>query len=288
VSKAEATFPHSKNCQSFFGGFLLGEFVVDILLDAVGVGADDATAVDEEGWGASDFEEVTVGEAGVNFGGGLGRGETGLEGVLVQVGLAGEVEDLVIDVGSGDQVLLIVDVIVELPEGGGILLEGAAPGERGGACPGMNLVNGEILEDELDLRVVGQEAAESVVEVAADGAFEVGELDDGYGGFGIAEDRRFGEVELGGVFGEGILGEVGEFTAEEVAAVFGDVHFDLVGALVGFDVDVGFEEAGVPYFGGRGDGDLDIGAKSECAAEVVLDIFLQRGLCRGGLLRVGD
>jgi hypothetical protein len=31
----------------FLCGFLLGEFVVDVLLDPVGVGADDAAAVDE-------------------------------------------------------------------------------------------------------------------------------------------------------------------------------------------------------------------------------------------------
>jgi hypothetical protein len=84
--------------------------------------------------------------------------------------------------------LLVVDVIVELPEGVGVLLVGAAPGKRGSARPGMNLVDGEILEDELDLRIVGQEAAEGVVEVAADGAFEVGELDDGDGS--ILASRR--------------------------------------------------------------------------------------------------
>ena len=186
----------------------MGEFVVDVLLDAVGVGADDAAAVDEEGWGAADLEKVAVGDAGIHFGGGLGGGEAGFEGVLVQVGLAGEVDDLVVDVGGGDQVLLVIDEIVELPEGGGVLLVGAAPGERCRARPGMEGVEGEILEDELDLRIVGQDAAQGIVEVAADGAFEVGEFDDGDGGFGVAEDRRFGEVELGGVFGEGILGEV--------------------------------------------------------------------------------
>jgi len=254
----------------------------------VGVGADDAAAVDEERGCAADFEEVAVGEAGVHLGGGLGRGEAGLEGVLVQVGLAGEVEDLVIDVGGGDQVLLVVDEIVELPEGGGILLVGAAAGERGGARPGMDLIDGEILEDELDLRIVRQKAVEGVVEVAADGAFEVGELDDGDGGFGIAEDRGFGQIELGGVLGQWILGEVGDFAAEKVAAVFGDVHLDLVGALVGFDVDVGFEEAGVPYFGGRGDGDLNVGAEGKGAAEIGFDIFLQRRLCGDGLLRVSE
>ena len=74
--------------------------------------------------------------------------------------------------------------------------------------------------------------------------------------------------------------------AEEVVAVLGDVHLDLVGALVGFDVDIGFEQAGVPYFRGCGDGDLDVGAEGEGTAEIILDIFLERGLCRGGLLCV--
>jgi len=122
----------------------------------VRVGADDAAAIDEEGWSAADFEEIAVGEAGVHLSGGLGRGEAGFEDVSVQVGLGGEVEDLVIDVGGGDQVLLVVDVIVELPESGGVLLVGAASGKRRGAGPGMDLVDGEILEDELDLRIVGQ------------------------------------------------------------------------------------------------------------------------------------
>src|SRR5258708_83183 len=153
----------------------------------------------------------------------------------------------------------------------------------------MQGVEGEILEDELHLRIVGQEAGKSVVKIAADGAFEVGELDNGYGGFRVAEDRGFGQIELGGVFRQGIFGEVGEIAPEEVPAVPGHIHFHLVGALVGFDVNVGFEEAGVPYFRGRGYGDLDVGTKSECAAEVGFNTFLERGLRRGsGLLRVRD
>ena len=45
---------------------LLGYLVVDKLLEGVWVGADQAAAVDEECGGASNVEEVAIGEAGVD------------------------------------------------------------------------------------------------------------------------------------------------------------------------------------------------------------------------------
>ncbi len=270
----------------FCWGFLLGQLVVDVLLDGMGVGADDTTTVDEDRGRAADFEEVAVGDAGVNFCGGLRSGHASLEGVLIEGRLASEVYNLVVDVRSADQVLLIVDEIVELPKSFGVLLVGTAPGEGRGASPGMDGIEGEILEDEFDLRIVGKNATHGVVEIAADRAFEVGVLDDSDGGLGIAEDGGVGEVHLGAIFDQGILGHVLEFAAEEVAAVAGDIHFDVIGALVGFDFDVGFEDSRVPYFLWGGDGDLDVCAESESVAEIEFDIFLNGGWwCGGGLLR---
>ena len=81
----------------FFGCSELGEFVVDVLLDSVGVRADDAAAIDEDGWRAADLQEIAVGDAGCDFGGGLGSGEAGFERILIEIGLPGEVENLVVD-----------------------------------------------------------------------------------------------------------------------------------------------------------------------------------------------
>ena len=157
---------------------------------------------------------------------------------------ASEVDHFVVGIGGGDEVLIVVDQVVHLPEGFGVLLVGAASGEGGGARPGMDLVDGKILEDEFDLGIFGQQAADGVVEVAADGAFEVAVFDEGDGSFGIAEDGSALEVKFGDVFGERVGGQVVDFPADEIAAVGGEIHFDGVGAVGAFDVDGDFGEAG--------------------------------------------
>ena len=68
----------------FLGGFLLGQFVVDILLNGVGVGTDDAAAIDEDRGGAVDFQEIAVGETGIDGLGGFRAAQARLESVLVQ------------------------------------------------------------------------------------------------------------------------------------------------------------------------------------------------------------
>jgi len=60
-------------------GFLLVQFVFDVLLDEVRVGADDAAAVDEHGGRAVDLQRQAVGATGVDCGGGFGAGQAGLE-----------------------------------------------------------------------------------------------------------------------------------------------------------------------------------------------------------------
>ena len=59
-------------------------FVLDVLLEGVGVGTDQAAAIDEEGRGASNVEELAIGDAGIDGGGGLRAAEASLEGVGVQ------------------------------------------------------------------------------------------------------------------------------------------------------------------------------------------------------------
>ena len=54
-----------------FGSFQLGDFVVDVLLDGVGVGSDDAAAVDEDRGRAVNLELVAIGDAGVDGSGRL-------------------------------------------------------------------------------------------------------------------------------------------------------------------------------------------------------------------------
>ncbi len=82
----------------FLSSFHLCQFEVDVLLDGMRVGADGAAAIDEDGRGAADFEEIAVGDASVHFAGGLGRGQAGFKGVLIQAGLPSEVDDFVVDI----------------------------------------------------------------------------------------------------------------------------------------------------------------------------------------------
>ena len=49
------------------GGFLLGEFVVDVLLKDMRVGTVDAPAVDKDSRGAADVELFAVGQAGIHL-----------------------------------------------------------------------------------------------------------------------------------------------------------------------------------------------------------------------------
>jgi len=215
----------------FLGGFLLGEFVVDVLLEDMRVCAIDAPAIDEEGRRAADIEFLAVGNTGVHFGGGLRAAHTGFEGVNVETGASGVVEHLVPGIRSRNDVLIIVDKVVHLPEGFGILLVGATAGNGGGASPGVQGFERKILEDDFDLRIVGKQSPESIVKAAADGTFKVRVFDDGDGGFGIAKDGSIRELEFGDVFSEGIASEVVKLAAKEIAAILGEVHLHGVGTF---------------------------------------------------------
>src|SRR5580704_11803802 len=74
--KGRATPTRTRAGGLFFGwgfpGLQLSDFVVEVLLEGVGVGADYAAAVYENGGCAVDFELGAVGQAGVHLTGGLG------------------------------------------------------------------------------------------------------------------------------------------------------------------------------------------------------------------------
>ena len=273
----------------FLGGFLLGEFVVDVLLEDMRVCAIDAPAIDEEGRRAADIEFLAVGNTGVHFGGGLRAAHTGFEGVNVETGASGVVEHLVPGIRSRNDVLIIVDKVVHLPEGFGILLVGATAGNGGGASPGVQGFERKILEDDFDLRIVGKQSPESIVKAAADGTFKVRVFDDGDGGFGIAKDGGIRELEFGDVFSEGIASEVVKLAAKEIAAILGEVHLHGVGTFGRLHLDGNLGQARIAEFLGSADGDLDVRAKCEVIAQKGLDALL--GLCRRcrrGLLGRGE
>src|ERR1700739_3889946 len=222
------------------------------------VRAIDAPPIDEDGRRAADIEFLAVGDTGVHFGGSLRAAHTGFEGVHVETGASGVVEHLVPGIRSRNDVLIVVDKVVHLPEGFGVLLVGATAGKGGGASPGVQGFERKILEDNFDLRIVGKQSTESIVKAAADGAFKVRVFDEGDRGFGIAKDGSIRELEFRDVFSEGIAAEIVKLTAKEVAAVLGEVHLYGVRTFGRLDLDGNFGEAGIADFFGSADGDLDV------------------------------
>jgi hypothetical protein len=174
----------------------VGYFVLDVLLETVGVGTDQATSIHEDGGGATNIEELGVGDAGINCGGGLGAAHAGLEGIGVHATATSIIHHLVVGIRGGEEFLVVIDQVIHFPEGFGVLLISATASQGGGACPRVDGLDRKVLEDDLDLGVFGQKAPERVMEVAADRAFEVRVLDDGNGGIGITEDRSIPDGSL--------------------------------------------------------------------------------------------
>src|ERR1700730_5440096 len=179
-------------------GFLLIQFVFYVLFDEVAVGAEDAAAVDEDRGGGGGVVGQAVCVAG------FGAGETGLEGVGIQADLRGVVGQLGVGIFGRDDVLIVVNEVVKLPEGLGLLVIGAAASYGGTAGPGM-LLEREILEHQAHLGIVDQEALKHVVEAPADRALEVGELHHGNSGLGVAPNGRVLDLELGTILCHGVL-----------------------------------------------------------------------------------
>src|SRR3974377_2049430 len=130
------------------------------------VGAVDAPPVDENGRGAADIEFLSVCDTGVDFGGSLRAAHARFEGINIEAGAASVVKHLVPGIRSRNDVLIVINEVVDPPEGFGVLLIGAAAGNRGGAGPRVKGFQGKVLEDDFDLRVLGEESAEGVVEAA--------------------------------------------------------------------------------------------------------------------------
>ena len=91
------------------------------------IGTDNAAAVDEDRGGAGDLERLAVCAASLDCGGGFGAGHAGLEGVRIQADLRGVVRELGIGIFGRDDVLIVVDKVIKLPEGLGVLVIGASP-----------------------------------------------------------------------------------------------------------------------------------------------------------------
>jgi len=172
------------------------------------VGAVDAPPVDKDGRGAADVEFLSIRDTGVDFGGSLRAAHARFEGIDIEAGAASVVKHLVPGIRSRNDVLIVINKVVDLPEGFGILLIGAAAGKRGGAGPRVKGFKGKVPEDDFDLRVLGEESAEDVVEAAADRTLEVRILDDRDRGFRVAEDGSIREFEFGDILGKRIRGEV--------------------------------------------------------------------------------
>src|SRR5215469_11750210 len=150
-SSAPTAPRHPEEALSFVGGLTrvqFGELVVDELLEQMWVCTDHPPAVNENGRCTVDFEVLAVGVAGVDCGGGVRAGHAALEGGCVQPGLSRVVGHFGPGVFRGDDLLVVVDEVVHSPEGLGLLLVRAAPGDGCGSGPGMELFEGKVLEDD--------------------------------------------------------------------------------------------------------------------------------------------
>src|ERR1700746_1921425 len=125
-----------------FGGLTgvqFGEFVVDVLLEHMLIGATHLSPIYKNRGCAVDLELLAVGVAGVNRRRGVGARHAAPEGVGVEAGLRGIVDHLGPGVFGRDDLLVVVNQVVKLPEGVGLLLVRAPAGNRGGARPRMEL-----------------------------------------------------------------------------------------------------------------------------------------------------
>ena len=124
-----------------------------------------------------------------------------VEGVLGGVGLGGV--GLRVGIGA-DGLLVVMDVVDQVPVAGGGLggetvhIDGSMHG------PGMDLGEGEVSVDDVDLVAValGDSGEEAVVEAAAEGALEVIEVDE--------DDGSRGGASAGGPAGEFLSFSIGQ------------------------------------------------------------------------------
>src|ERR1700674_456791 len=157
-----------------FPCFLLCEFVIDVLLEQTRIAPDDAASFHEDGRRTIHVKLPAVREAGIYGGPGLSTRHATLKGLDIDPGLASVVHHFCPDILCGDDFLVVINKVIYLPEGIGVLLIGASAREGCGAGPRMKRLDRKVLEDHANLPGIGrQQPSQSVMEIPADGALEV-------------------------------------------------------------------------------------------------------------------
>ena len=124
------------------------------------IGAHQAAPIHKDRRRAAHLELLPIGLAGLDGRRSLRASHTAPKGLGIQPSLAGKVAHLRPGVGRRNQLLLVIDQIVDLPERLGILFVSAMSRKRRGPRPGMQRLQREILEHHAHLRKVRQHAAQ--------------------------------------------------------------------------------------------------------------------------------
>src|SRR5260370_38791185 len=127
------------------------EFVVNVLLEEVCIGAHDAAAILEHRWRAVFVELLAICAAGVHGGGGFGAGHATLECFSLESRLTRIVHHFGPGSRRRNDVLIVVNQVIHLPEGLGVLLVSAAAGNGGGAGPGVQRRDRKVLAGQATL-----------------------------------------------------------------------------------------------------------------------------------------
>ena len=109
---------------------------------------------------------------------------------------------------GGDLGLFVEDPVMVVPEGGRVLRKTQRPAMEADSGPGVDLVEGEVLEVEADFFGIGLEQIGSLsilASLAAVAALEIAEGDDDDRGAGGAEAGLEIGLDLGEVRGEGLF-----------------------------------------------------------------------------------
>src|SRR5260370_242397 len=143
IPRSLQRFPLPNVCL-FLGGRLcsgfLRQFVVDVLFEEVLIGANHAAAIYEYGRRAAYVELFAVRAAGIHSRSSFGAGHAALECSYIQMGLFGIIGHLCPGVGGRNNVLIVVDEFIDLPQGVRILLIGASAGNSRRPRPGGELI----------------------------------------------------------------------------------------------------------------------------------------------------
>ncbi len=133
---------------------LLREFVFNVLFEQTGISAHNASPIDKDCGRAVHVELLTVCAAGVDSSAGFRAGHAGLERIRVYTGLAGVVHHFRPGVRRGYDLLIVINEVIHLPEGLGVLLVGAPASNGRRSCPRMELLEGIVLENDTTTRTL--------------------------------------------------------------------------------------------------------------------------------------